>query len=779
MRKLLIFVSMWLPLLAWGQQIPAGFVNVTATVPSLANGTYGAAWTNLSGSSQKPLLGGTSTFQTTVGGQLDSNGKFTVLVADNAQIIPNPSTWTWSLTFHCTGTPPVINGGFMVAIPIIGGGTTQDISAQITAALPSNPCSGGGGGGGGSPSPPAFTVQAANSSATSLTSDPAITINTALHTFNVGGPITTNSVTIGPHAIPAASWTFDTYSPQTACASIGCNTTNVFYCPTSSTVAACIAALPAGGGTVYLSLGTYRSGLDQANPPLSTAHVDIEGSGMPWFNSATAPTALTGGTIIQGTVAVIQGANFFKIRNLGIDVGSTFVNANYGGTPADALSIYNNGQTIGAPQVEAPIVENIVALGYSLSAPNHAILVENVDHAYVHNTASVYNQHGSILKGTNSIWDGDYSRGHSIDSFIIKSDPYAPSATDHVSHVFLEQLATPGDTNGMILSAQDQVSANLTVSNFFIGGMSNNGIQIDGGSTSMSNVEISNGTIDYGGSGSGGSCIGLQNQTNRLAFTNLVCNNYYQGFGASSPSGNDYTLSNSQFTNIGHEALVTAGRWTVTGNKFANVGDHVFYNESGTLAASNNTYVSIASTVFQSVGGSFAGLDAGALGFPDAGFLTTVCGPTATEGFDVQNNAMSTNLLLVDCSGTTHTPALTTNTVTIPGATAGTYVKADGTGYGTPGGSGIANIQITTGTSYAANTCTSNTATSMAGVAITSAIIAPTPTSSTVGVSGWDGAHPALTFSYYVTSGTFNWSVCNGSVSPATPTAITWNVGAQ
>ena len=61
-------------------QIPAGFVKTTATVNALANGTFGAAWTNLSSSSQLALLGGLSTFQQTVNGNLDSSGKMSVLL---------------------------------------------------------------------------------------------------------------------------------------------------------------------------------------------------------------------------------------------------------------------------------------------------------------------------------------------------------------------------------------------------------------------------------------------------------------------------------------------------------------------------------------------------------------------------------------------------------------------------------------------------------------------------------------------------------------------------
>ena len=125
-------------------QIPSGYVQTTATVPALANGSFGASWTNLSSSPQLALLGCVSTFQQTVNGSLNANGSLSVLLADTSQICPSPSTWTFTLTFSCpVGTPA---SSFQVQVAVVGGGGTEDISSQIIAALPSTYCSGGGGG---------------------------------------------------------------------------------------------------------------------------------------------------------------------------------------------------------------------------------------------------------------------------------------------------------------------------------------------------------------------------------------------------------------------------------------------------------------------------------------------------------------------------------------------------------------------------------------------------------------------------------------------------------
>jgi hypothetical protein len=102
-----------------------------------------------------------------------------------------------------------------------------------------------------------------------------------------------------------------------------------------------------------------------------------------------------------------------------------------------------------------------------------------------------------------------------------------------------------------------------------------------------------------------------------------------------------------------------------------------------------------------------------------------------------------------------------------------------GSGCGAAGG-GIADIQITTGTTaIPGNSCTANTATAMTGLLTTSAIVPPTPTSSTTGVVGW-GSSGGLGFSYFPQAGIFNWSVCNPTAVSITPGgSLTWNVGAR
>lgn len=223
-------------------QIPSGYVQTVMTVPSLANGTFGASWTNLSSSPQLGLLGCVSTFQTTVSGAVNAYGSISVQLADTAQICPSPSTWTFNFTFSCpVGQTP---SSFMVQIPITGGGGTEDISAQVSAALPPTSCSGGGGGGGnlsGSGTTGYIPIWTGMHALGNSLEDYGVA-NPALFTFHapiVVLSIPTFSAHVGPLGTMSASWNFDTTTPATALASLGAtqSANTVWAGPTSGSPA--------------------------------------------------------------------------------------------------------------------------------------------------------------------------------------------------------------------------------------------------------------------------------------------------------------------------------------------------------------------------------------------------------------------------------------------------------------------------------------------------------------------------------------------------------------
>lgn len=172
-----------------------------------------------------------------------------------------------------------------------------------------------------------------------------------------------------------------------ACALVGCGesksfnnsipTSNSVTCHIGETVKGCVGRLPSNGataGTVVFSVGTYPSGYSGSDR-ITTANLTLQGAAMPDYHSGL--TALTGGTIITGTLPV--GADYFTARDLGVDVGSTVV----GSTPVDGLVMANDGQVVGAPPFKNPVLENVAVLGVNVQGA-HSTLIENVTGAYIH-----------------------------------------------------------------------------------------------------------------------------------------------------------------------------------------------------------------------------------------------------------------------------------------------------------------------------------------------------------------------------------------------------------
>jgi hypothetical protein len=175
-----------------------------------------------------------------------------VLLADTAQIIPNPSTWTFSFTYNCG--PGQINTGFTVQVAVTGGGGTEDISSEILSAIPSNPCAGGGQGGGGA-APPSYAVQFSSGTIpTKFQSDSQITINPTTHTLNVG-PAPTYAFTFHPLGTMLANVNMDTTTAATALKSLGggsasCNAFVTAATDISTPINNCNTALASNGGVI-------------------------------------------------------------------------------------------------------------------------------------------------------------------------------------------------------------------------------------------------------------------------------------------------------------------------------------------------------------------------------------------------------------------------------------------------------------------------------------------------------------------------------------------------
>jgi hypothetical protein len=368
-----------------------------------------------------------------------------------------------------------------------------------------------------------------------------------------------------------------------------------------------IDSLPANGGTVLLGLGTWTSGY-QSGTFISKPDITIQGAGMPQYNPDY--TAMMGGTILMGPVGASTGADHFTVRDLGVDAGPNYVKSQNGGIGTDALAIFNNGQAIGAPPVQSPVIENVACLGSSPTAQFHCMLVENVNNAYVHNVQTVMNCHGFVLKGTHSTVDGVYSRGHGIDSVIVKSDTYATSSQDTLANITIEPLISPGDTKGIIIIGVGAPVTNISFSNVTVRSPLAWGIYAQGASadTSVAGLSFSHVTIDYkGGSPPGEYCMQFVQYVNRVNISYLSCSNMWLGVAPYLVTSGyyDYTVTNSQFTNISTDAVMTYGGGRIFDSAFDGVGGNGIVNLFGEDFVCNNTFANVAGSNMLSRGGTF------------------------------------------------------------------------------------------------------------------------------------------------------------------------------
>jgi hypothetical protein len=350
--------------------------------------------------------------------------------------------------------------------------------------------------------------------------------------------------------------------------------------------------LPVSGGTVFLGPGTWQSGYG-AGSAITKPNVGIFGSGMPAYNSNY--TALVGGTIILGTLPVTTGADHFELHDVGIDVGPSYVNTFLGGVAEDGLEIVNAGQVVGAAPIQSPVIENVACLGFSLSAQNHCMLVENVNQASIHNVQAVYNCHGFALKGTNSVVDGVFSRGHGVDSVLVKSDFYAPTSSDTLSNITISSLLTRGDTKGMNIEAITASLSEIAVNHLVVSSPWVWGLAVHGNAPYVAqSITISNAVINYpGGSPPGTYCVQMIKGVSDLTIQNLICQNMWDGVYPINPTAGamtNNTIAASSFSNIANDAVIAYGSWTVANTAFSFVNGCAIVSTSGVTTLSADQF---------------------------------------------------------------------------------------------------------------------------------------------------------------------------------------------
>ena len=382
----------------------------------------------------------------------------------------------------------------------------------------------------------------------------------------------------------------------------------VVYAQAGQAVKEVVDSLPPSGGTVALGAGVWASGYNSGEC-ISKPNITIRGSGRPAFNFAF--TAMVGGTIVLGRLPACTGADYFTVRDLGVDAGPVYITGSNGGVPTDALAIYNSGEVIGAPQVESPAVDNVACLGFSTTAAVHCMLMENVNHALIHNVVTAMNQHGLVIKGTNSTVDGVVASGHGIASVLVKSEDYAPASQNHLSNITIQPLLVGGDTRGISIVGVTAPVSDITVSHARIlsplaWGINVRGSNYAAGAANLNFLDIS---IDYpGGSPTDEFCMQFVNYVSNVQINALNCFDMWAGVRSYLPAPNafdDFTVRSSYFENIASDAVQTYGSWQVFDSRFEAIAGNGIVNSDGITTVYENTFIDINGSDMLRAGGTF------------------------------------------------------------------------------------------------------------------------------------------------------------------------------
>jgi hypothetical protein len=130
--------------------------------------------------------------------------------------------------------------------------------------------------------------------------------------------------------------------------------------------------------------------------------------------------------------------------------------------------------------------------------------------------------------------------------------------------------------------------------------------------TSATTLSFSNITVDYqGGSPVAEYCMQFVQYVSAVNISNLNCSNMWAGIAPYEPAAGaytDFTLTNSQFMNIGTNGIESYGQWNVSKSSFQSIAGNGIMSDSGVTAVSGNTFTNIGGSDMYSNGGSFVAL---------------------------------------------------------------------------------------------------------------------------------------------------------------------------
>jgi hypothetical protein len=356
-------------------------------------------------------------------------------------------------------------------------------------------------------------------------------------------------------------------------------------------------ALPSTGGVIQCELKTYpqngfQYGFSGAGVSLSKPNVTIQGRKMPRVSNDA--TSLTGGTIIQGMFTAF--AENLELRDLGVDCGKAFVDANMGGVPvagfADAIGLsYPNDASKAAADTRRTVrLHNVVGLCYGPAAPTHGVLIEGYTNAIcTGEVMGFYGLHGIAIKSATTSFELLRAYCNNTNGIVIKSDTQASAVAKDCQIGAMHATAggPPGiapyavATTGMglrIYAANNDVGAIRIAQAYLAGYPSPLGVQIDNNKT-IENVQIESLTTDQAGVGSPGAGILIlasSGQIQRFHIGDAMVRNCGTGLLSSYPN------------NAGFPGQITVGRLEVVNSSdVAVMADNGAAIDIGQLIASN------------------------------------------------------------------------------------------------------------------------------------------------------------------------------------------------
>jgi len=373
-------------------------------------------------------------------------------------------------------------------------------------------------------------------------------------------------------------------------------------------IALAVAALPATGGTVLFSTGTYRSPY-YGGTVMIRDNITFQGAGRPDFNDTF--TGLTGGTIIIGPFN--WGANSTTFRDLGIDSGVTTCNTYFGGTAQEGL-ISGDPQSPAVPYWENNKIANVSVICKEFNSPGHAILFENQRYGELNNIRTTLSAAGIVIKGSYINSSDTYGRNHRQYTYLVKSDFYAPSNNININNVICENSINDpvggGQyfTEGLVLLSTtagggDGPVENININNVLCIGTVD-GIYLDANAGSyIKNVNISNFYTKknfFAG-------VYLRGVTENVRFVNGNIDGADYGF-LVGPSSVDTYVDSVTSANSGRESFTNSGTNTVFENCVADTPYSVafagFLNAAGSSVVRTPTYVNVTTNKTANTGGT-------------------------------------------------------------------------------------------------------------------------------------------------------------------------------